>query len=517
MKKKLFRSYTGMAAVCTMLVFVSCGNDIELTNDAPVKGEYKVTFTASQESSATRTALNGTDVVWQAGDAITVFDGAGANCTFELATGAGRTVGQFEGTITVTEPKKYCAVYPAMANATIDAVHGISGLSLPVEQTATPGSFDPQAAIMTARNDNADGIVDKEKDLTLGEFKHVCTFVKVTTTEPYDKITFTSNDGERIAGGFIAYVDENGISTVTPDNATSPSVSLVPADGETEIAAGTYLIAILPRTLEHGFTMSCSKNDVTNNQFTAMTRSYNNAVEETVFARHNVVNMGTVSEANGWTLFTPTYVDLGLSVKWATCNVGATTPYGYGDYFAWGETTPKDIYNWTTYRYTTDGGSTLTKYNATDLKTVFDVADDAATANWGDAWRMPTSEEQQELMNKCYWEWTNNYNNTNVKGFIVYKAKDPDDKGVIKSSNSNTTTAENYDAATDNHIFLPAAGDHYGNHLDGDGSYGRYWSSSLNEENRKNAERIYYGPTVVGTSKTLRYYGFSVRPVLVKD
>ena len=82
---KQFKSYSGMAAVCAMLSFASCGNDIELTNDAPVKGEYKVTFTASQESSATRTALNGTDVEWNEDDTISVFDGAGANRIFEFA------------------------------------------------------------------------------------------------------------------------------------------------------------------------------------------------------------------------------------------------------------------------------------------------------------------------------------------------------------------------------------------------------------------------------------------------
>ena len=83
---KQFKSYSGVAAVCTMLMFASCGNDIELTEaQTPVKGEYKVTFTASQESSATRTAVDGVNVVWQAGDAITVFDGAGENCIFEFA------------------------------------------------------------------------------------------------------------------------------------------------------------------------------------------------------------------------------------------------------------------------------------------------------------------------------------------------------------------------------------------------------------------------------------------------
>ena len=420
-----------MAAVCAMLALASCGNDIELTEaQAPVKGEYKVTFTASQESSATRTALNGTDVEWNEDDTITVFDGAGANRIFEFAKYAVidgqvvKTIGEFDGTITVTEPKSYCAVYPAVRNATIDSDYGISGLSLPVEQVATPDGFDPMAAIMTARNDNADKITSTSEDLSLGEFKHVCAFVKVTTTEEYDKITFTAKGGERIAGGFTAYVGEGGVSSVEPDDNASTTVSLVPASGETTIAAGTYLIAVLPGTLAEGFTMSCSKDDVEHSKIITMMRSYNGAVGETVFARHNVVNMGTVEEtatAVTWVRSEQEYVDLGLSVKWATCNVGATTPEGYGDYFAWGETSPKDNYYMDSYD---------------DDKALLNASNDAACVNWGSAWHMPTQAEYEELYNwrNCEWERTSQ---NNVNGYKV------------------TSKKEGY---TGKSIFLPAAG-----------------------------------------------------------
>lgn len=79
----------------------------------------------------------------------------------------------------------------------------------------------------------------------------------------------------------------------------------------------------------------------------------------------------------------PEYVDLGLSVKWATFNIGATSPEEYGDYFAWGETEPKDKYSWATYKWGTS--SNLIKYNTTDGKTILEPADDAATVNWGDS------------------------------------------------------------------------------------------------------------------------------------
>jgi hypothetical protein len=104
------------------------------------------------------------------------------------------------------------------------------------------------------------------------------------------------------------------------------------------------------------------------------------------------------------------YVDLGLSVKWATCNVGANSPEEYGDYFAWGETQPKNIYDWSTYKWCNGSYDSLTKYNnsssygTVDNKTQLDKEDDAASVNWGGAWRMPTEEEIDELRTDCTWE-----------------------------------------------------------------------------------------------------------------
>ena len=114
------------------------------------------------------------------------------------------------------------------------------------------------------------------------------------------------------------------------------------------------------------------------------------------------------------------YVDLGLpsGTLWATCNVGANNPEDFGDYFAWGETSPKDDYNWDTYRYSNGGSNghpNLTKYCSdsdygyngfTDNLTILQPEDDAATANWGNGWRMPTKEECQELFSYCTWLYT---------------------------------------------------------------------------------------------------------------
>lgn len=181
------------------------------------------------------------------------------------------------------------------------------------------------------------------------------------------------------------------------------------------------------------------------------------------------------------------YVDLGLSVKWATMNVGASKLGDYGDYFAWGETQPKSIYDWSTYKYCNGSSSTLTKYNTNssygtvDNKTTLDLNDDAANANWGGSWRMPTDAEWEELINNCTWTWTTQ------NGKNGYK--------VTSKSNGNS-------------IFLPASS------LDKAGSYGNYWSSSLNTDTPYNAWFVYfYSSSVSRSSYYHRYLGRSVRPV----
>ena len=178
------------------------------------------------------------------------------------------------------------------------------------------------------------------------------------------------------------------------------------------------------------------------------------------------------------------YVDLGLpsGTKWATCNVGAATPQDYGNYYAWGETTTMEIGGWGSYKYGS-GQEQLTKYcdvsrygkdGFTDSKTTLDLEDDAAYVNWGGKWRMPTQAQINELFNECYWVWTENYNNSNVKGCIVYKAKISNDKN--KWNNKNYPSSY---ILSDAHIFLPAAGYRGSGGLYSAGSDGKYWATGL--------------------------------------
>ncbi len=174
------------------------------------------------------------------------------------------------------------------------------------------------------------------------------------------------------------------------------------------------------------------------------------------------------------------YVDLGLSsgLLWATCNIGAKMPKAVGDEFAWGETEPKSDYSWDNYAYGSDEDE-LTKYctdaeygknGFTDNKTVLDPEDDAAHANWGGEWRMPTKAEFDELMVECEWEWYGS-------GYEV--------KG-----------------STGNSIFLPA-----------DGSYGFYWSSSLNTDYPGHAYYVTFYSYHYDWYYDYRFLGRSVRAV----
>ena len=185
------------------------------------------------------------------------------------------------------------------------------------------------------------------------------------------------------------------------------------------------------------------------------------------------------------------YVDLGLpsGLKWATYNVGATTPEEYGGYYAWGETEEKSVYDWKTYKWCKGSDDKMTKYcvdedfGDVDNRIVLDLQDDVARAQWGGAWRMPTHEEFKELLDNCAWQWTTL---NGVDGYKVF-------------------------ALNGNSIFLPAAGCRF--ESQSIGSYGFYWASSLCEYSSSDAYHLRFSSEEYWCGNLQRCYGFSVRPV----
>lgn len=181
------------------------------------------------------------------------------------------------------------------------------------------------------------------------------------------------------------------------------------------------------------------------------------------------------------------YVDLGLSVKWATCNIGAETPDDPGDLYAWGETEQKYVYSWSNYKWCKGDECELTKYctvssygynGFTDNKTVLDPEDDVAHAKWGGRWRMPTVDEFMELCLNCTWTWTTC---NNVQGYRI------------------TSRIPGYE---DSSIFLPTCDGYSGLLPFYQGFHGEYMSSSLSPDYPSSCFILRF------TSEQVDWYGY---------
>ncbi|WP_289064531.1 hypothetical protein [Prevotella pectinovora] len=182
----------------------------------------------------------------------------------------------------------------------------------------------------------------------------------------------------------------------------------------------------------------------------------------------------------------PQYVDLGLSVKWATCNLGAATPEEIGNYYAWGETTPKDTYYKKNYKY--HDGTEYTKYTEDDGLLELEAMDDAATANLGEDWRMPTYDEIEELQNNCTWTWTEK---DGCGGFTV------------------TSTING------NSIFMPGAGDFYEDEVYRKGDAAEYWTNESPVKKTFSYYAVVFRKGGMKIGDTERFTGLTIRPVYV--
>ena len=264
-------------------------------------------------------------------------------------------------------------------------------------------------------------------------------------------------------------------ATIEPSNASNKEVTWTSSDENVAEVTKTGGVAAIG---EGQCTITCAATDGSG-----------------VFATCSVVVRNNVHNPDD-------YVDLGLpsGTLWATCNVGANSPEDYGDYFAWGETGTKTSYNadWSNYFDTNDGVRTF-KYNNNGGLTELELEDDAAYVNWGPAWRMPSKEQYQELINSNYTttEWTTQNG--------VYGRK-------------ITSKKEGY---TDKSVFLPAAGYRYGSSLNDAGSYGHYWSRTLSESYLDCACASwflnFYSSGIGTNGRDFRFGGQSVRPVRVSE
>ena len=333
----------------------------------------------------------------------------------------------------------------------------------------------------------------------------------------------------------------------------TPSASYSTADTHIFLPATGYRNASvdIQNASESHYWSSSLSEYLTQNAQSFKIDSRNGARVERTFGRDNGMTVRPICprscNANGHAV-----VDLGLpsGKMWATSNVGAKAPQAAGNYYMWGMTTTTKKFGFDAYKHMLSGWEKITrkefvnqyqkyifinKYQIPDEncggtwfkwkgnsweflgdgKKVLDAADDAATANWGGKWRMPTQKEWEELYKNCYGVWTENYNGTGVNGWVFYKAKAAANKN--KRVFKGQTPLASY-SLSDTHIFLPASGEWQGDIIDrGEKCY--YWLSSISQTETRNALGISIGAkttSFAGQGGGTRFMGYTVRPVLDK-
>ena len=354
------------------------------------------------------------------------------------------------------------------------ALHG--SLSSPISSTDSVGIF-------ISEDSDAMSVLECDSKLAHeGSFSFY--FDNLECCKPYYyRVYYNSNDYERSFVGsikeFIIPGVETGGYTKVADNSYKVSVNTVFGDVIDFAEVGVcYSNENREPTIEDEssernpiFSSQSLNFDINMTEYPCYYRAY--MIVEDIYVIYGDV-MCIKDDSNH-----PHAVDLGLSVKWACCNVGANSPEDYGDYFAWGETSPKEYYDEGNYQhwpdYNEDG------FWSTINSDISGTQYDAATANWGGSWRMPTETEQQELLNNCAWTWTS-----------------------LNGVNGMEVTGPN-----GNSIFLPAAGSSSGYV----GLIARYWSSTPREDDVFHACTLSFNVNDHDWGWRERFMGYSVRPV----
>ena len=348
-------------------------------------------------------------------------------------------------------------------NPTIEDSHTTDGISTGTYTSNLTELNHSTTYYVRAYAINAKGIT------VYGEEKSFMTLDKllptVTTTEVTGITCFTAVSGGEVTFDGNVEVTARGICWSTTQ---TPTIEDNKTNNGSGVGTYTYKMTNLELNTKY-YVRAYATNEVGT--------FYGEEVSFTTLAAYSPAT-GT---SNGYG-----YVDLGLSVKWATCNVGASAPEEYGNYFAWGETSTKEMYDVDNCPTQGLGKSELQSQGYIDSEGNLTPQYDAATVNWGGSWRMPTYGELRELNKKCTWEWIN------TNDFKGYKVTGP---------NGNS-------------IFLPAAGYRNGSSLYDAGSYGDYWSSTPNDDNDYYAYLLVFKFDLHDMYDFNRLNGQSVRPVL---
>ena len=508
-----------LAALAAIFALSACNNDItEVVNaDSEYINSVKVTVDDFISETGTRTAYTvdaeGFHFQWATGDTLGIYPVGGDQVAFPISEGDGSATAQFDGGAwKLRSSYQYAAYYPFSA-----ANYHLSETSLPVSytgqtqngngSTAHLASYDYLACAATAPN--GDGGID----MTMN---HLGAFVRLQLTMPkadtFSSVVLESDGAKFVTAGIY---DLSAATPAITSTETSSTYTIALSNVSTSAAGEviTVYAMVAPANLSaanitvtvHGAEQTTYVATVTGKNFQSGS-AYNFAI--TSFPS----GTNASGEDFNWVTCGHEYVDLGITddsgntIYWATCNLGADSPEDYGKYYAWGETKAfgeedktnlknysytgsyyKTSSKWDTYKYCQSYMSmtkycTSESYGPVDNLTTLELSDDAARANWGGLWRMPTDAELTKLRENCTWTW-----DSAKKGYTV------------TGTNGNS-------------IFMPTAGTYSSDVLMNAGTYGYYWSSSL--RGCDNAWSVLLYETFVKQSHDGRWACQSVRPVL---
>ena len=492
MKKFLFAAFA-IAAVLSGCVKddLTNGQDATVVMNAPV---FYAGF--ADASSETKTYVNENGHLrWNADDRLTIFVGKTLNTQYAFDGEDGDNAGGFNpvsggsGFVTANPLSANYAVYPYSSTTKISE-EGVISLSLPEVQAYGENSFGRGANTMVAVTENKD-------DYYL-PFKNVCGYLVVSFygDATIASVSLEGNNGEKLAGAATVTPSFGGNPSLVMKDTATETITIDCGEGveigTTKETATAFWFVVPQTTFSNGITITATSKDG---------ESFQKATSKTItIERNKISTMSAVEVSFESAPAIPEMVDLGLpsGIKWASFNLGASSPEEYGGYYQWGgleDVSSTSIYlDWSNCPFHTGSSSSSgwTKYIPTnfssywsdtgnpDNKTVLDPEDDVAHVKLGGKWRMPTEAEWQELRNNCTWTWTTQ---DGVNGYKVTGKKS---------------------GYTDKSIFLPAAGGHSG---------GEYWSSSLNTDYPSQASTLYFASYSDDTIFDERCLGNAVRPV----
>lgn len=359
---------------------LGCTRELD-TQTIAVEGDITLYATSGEPGTKTVLQQDGS-IFWSPGDRISVFYGDKSGM-FESTNTTEAAAAEFRGSLenfTLDGTTEFVAAYPYSPD------NGYSentlSLNLPTVQMAEKKTFVRGVFLSVA----------KSKDYNL-HFYNVCGGVKFTLNRgDITKVVFRGNNGETLSGPLAVEFSSDGSPMITDITGGAPFVTLVTPKNSTLDANCPYYLVIAPQTLTKGYTMELYAGDQVVETITS---------ESPVTIRRSV--WGVLKDLGTEVIVEPEMVDLGLSVQWATFNLGATRPEQIGYYYAWGETEPKWEFSWANWKWCDGTAGTINKYGEPpfDNRYNLDMEDDAAHVKLGDAWRIPTIAERDELFAKC--------------------------------------------------------------------------------------------------------------------